>query len=587
MEILKKFTPYLFSVSSFKLRFYIVLSIICLLLGKVLFIYAPFLLKDIVNQINQNISLAEATVVFSVFAYGFVRFSNSLFEQFRDLLFMRVGQNAIRLLSLDVFKHLLNLPMSFHEDRNTGVLIKSLDRGIMASEVIFKYILFDILPSILEISLIFLALWKVLNIGYATVIIIMVLIYLIFTYFVAQKRDKLLTEVTDYEDELAERAFDTLTNIETIKLFNTSFLENNRYNDSLKKYEIAAIKCQNSLSFLTVGQSFILTAGLIVNMIYCVFQIQKNILSLGDLVLIHTFLLQLYIPLGALSSTYKQIKQSIVDMKKMMDLLKLPQEIVSSENYFKNKNGFKGNVEFLNIDFSYKGKRKKALEQVSFAIETGKMVAIVGPSGSGKSTISKLLFQVYKPTKGKILIDDHDIFLSDSKNLSNLMAIVPQDVGLFNETLLYNVTYGIEKVSLEEIYRILALCNLNELIDSMPQGLHTIVGEKGIKLSGGEKQRIGIARALLRKPRILILDEATSSLDSSNEKQILKKIENEFRNMTKLVIAHRLSTIVNADKIIVLSNGKIEEFGTHDKLLKEGKTYAALWKKQHEKLHVK
>ena len=579
--------PYLWPKNNKNFKIRLILAICFLIFAKLANVSVPIFLGkavDSLDELNKDSLIVFIPIVF-IAAYGIARFLHAGFGEIRDALFARIGQNAIRRAALKIFEHLHNLSLKFHLNRQTGALSRIIDRGIGAIDFILRFVTFNIFPTLLEIILVCLILLNLFSWYFSIITFFVILFYIAFTFIVTEWRVQIRKKMNDADNIRGQKSIDSLLNYETVKYFNNENFESSNYDKSLEEYEKFAIKSAISLNFLNLGQALIISIGIIGMMILTVYQIQSNEMSIGDFIIVNTYLIQLSIPLNFIGFVYWQIKQSLVDMENMFTLLNEKTEITDNIDA-KDLIISNASVTFKNVSFHYDEKRK-IIKDISFKIYPNQTVAIVGPTGAGKSTISKIFFRFYDPTSGTILIDNQDIRKVTQKSLRKQIAVVPQDTVLFNETLFYNISYGNPNSSKEEIIQVTKMAKLHDFIESLPDGYNTIVGERGLKLSGGEKQRVAIARALLKKPKIFFFDEATSSLDTKTEKEIQNNLENLSKNITTIIIAHRLSTVKNADNIIVLDSGEIAETGNHKKLLELNGLYSNLWKQQEKNIKDK
>ena len=577
--------PYLWPKNNKNFKIRLILAICFLIFAKLANVSVPIFLGkavDSLDGLNKNSLIIFVPIVF-IAAYGIARFLHVGFGEIRDALFARIGQNAIRRAALKVFEHLHNLSLKFHLNRQTGALSRIIDRGIGAIDFILRFVTFNIFPTLLEMILVCLILLNLFSWYFSIITFFVILFYISFTFIVTEWRVQIRKKMNDADNVRGQKSIDSLLNYETVKYFNNENFESSNYDKSLEEYEKFAIKSAISLNFLNLGQALIITIGIIGMMVLTVYEIQSNKMSIGDFIIVNTYLIQLSIPLNFIGFVYWQIKQSLVDMENMFTLLnektEIKDDIDAKDLIISN-----ASVTFKDVSFHY-DKKRKIIKDISFKIYPNQTVAIVGPTGAGKSTISKIFFRFYDPISGYILIDNQDIRKVTQKSLRRQIAVVPQDTILFNESLFYNIAYGNPNSSKEEIIKVTKMAKLHDFIKNLPDGYNTIVGERGLKLSGGEKQRVAIARALLKKPKIFFFDEATSSLDTKTEKEIQNNLEHLSENITTIIIAHRLSTIKNADNIIVLNNGVIEETGNHKKLLEINGLYASMWKQQEKNLN--
>lgn len=576
---LKKLSRYLWPHGRSDLKMRVVLSMFFLLLGKAVNTYVPFLYKDIIDALSPEKALF-AVPLFLILAYGVARIAAQGFGELRDFIFARVAQYAQRTVGLKTFEHLHNLSLSFHLNRQTGGLSRVIERGTRGIQTVLSFMLFNILPTIIEILLVVGILIYQFQISFGLVTGITIFLYIFFTLAVTNWRVKHRQMMNQKDTEANTKAIDSLLNFETVKYFTNENHEKARFDQALEGYESAAVQSQSSLSLLNIGQGTIISVGLFTVM-YLAAQgvVQKN-LTLGDFVLLNTFLIQLYLPLNFLGFVYRETKQSLVDMDKMFELLQVDPDIkdVPGAPVLSLQGG---EVEFRNVGFHYQPERP-ILKNISFKVPAGHSVAIVGSSGAGKSTISRLLFRFYDAQSGQILLDGQDIKNLAQKSVRSVIGIVPQDTVLFNDTIEYNILYGRPGSSDEEMKEAARMARIDSFVQKLPEAYQTRVGERGLKLSGGEKQRVAIARTILKKPQILIFDEATSALDTKTEKEIQESLRAVSKNRTTLVIAHRLSTVVDCDEILVLKEGEVVERGKHAALLRLGGEYAQMWAKQQE-----
>ena len=559
----------------------VLLALASLVGAKLATVGVPFVLKDIVDTLD--VQLEEKLLFLPLgllLAYGALRLVGNLFNELRDALFARVRYHAMRRVSMRVLKHLHQLSLSYHLERKTGGISRDLDRGTGSISTILNYLIFNIIPTIAEFTLVAVILFSKYRIEFAIAIFVTVVIYIAFTLWVTEWRMHFRHEMNAMDSAANSQSIDSLINYETVKYFTNEQHELKRYDETLKKWEEAAVKSQTSMSLLNFGQGAIISIGVTVIMIFAGQGVVAGQLTLGDLVLVNALMLQLFMPLGFLGIVYRQLKYSLADMDLMFKLLDKKSDVVDVDNA-KPLVVTEGHVVFDKVSFSYQAERK-ILHDVSFEIPPGKKVAVVGPSGAGKSTLSRLLFRFYDVSSGRILIDGQNTQQVTQKSLRQAIGIVPQDTVLFNESILYNIQYANPSATKNDVIAAAKTAYIHDFIESLPQGYDTVVGERGLKLSGGEKQRVAIARVVLKNPRILVFDEATSSLDSHSEQAILKALQEVAQRHTVLVIAHRLSTIVDADKIIVLESGRIVESGSHAELIEAKGLYQKLWKLQLE-----
>ena len=572
--------PFLWPNKRSDLRKRVSLALVCLILAKVASVYTPLILGrsvDSLTELSSGINLLMLIPIALIISYGVVRIASLTFEGMRDALFSKVSQHAIREVSLTIFKHLHSLSLQFHLNRQTGALSKFIDRGTKGIDFLLRYVIFNVVPTFIEIILVSIILLNLYGYFYALITIITITIYVILTFIITQWRVQFRRDMNSADNSVSTKMIDSLLNFETVKYFNNENHEFNRLDVSLKKYELAANKSRHSLSLLNIAQIIVIMSGITIMLVMTAFGIRSNDISIGGFVVINAYMLQLYQPLNFLGSVYREIQQSLVDMENMFNLLDEKSKVKDSLKQLKINS--KTEIKFSNISFGY-DERRTVIKDISFEVPNGKKVAIVGPTGAGKSTISRLLFRFYDPTNGSIYINDENINSISQHSLRKIIGVVPQDTVLFNDTIHYNISYGDPKASEDDIINAAKNADIHNFVISLPDGYETIVGERGLKLSGGEKQRVAIARTFLKNPKILFFDEATSALDSTTEKEIQKNLENISKNKTTLIIAHRLSTAAYADNIIVLDKGSIIEQGSHNYLLDLKGKYFEMWEKQ-------
>ena len=580
LKTLRALAPFLWAY-----RGRVLLALGFLILAKVANVGVPLVLKDIVDALDINGHSELLLPLSFLLIYGLLRLTSSLFNELRDAVFARVRHGAMRSVSLKVLEHLHRLSLRFHLERKTGGLSRDIDRGTRSVSSLMNFMVFSILPTLVEITLVAIILLTRYDIWFAIVTFVAVISYIVFTMVVTEWRMKYRIAMNKFDSVANTQAIDSLLNYETVKYFGNEGYELARYDESLKDWESLAVKSQTSLSALNFGQSVIIAAGVTVIMILAAQGVVDGSMTLGDLVLVNAFLLQLFIPLNFLGVVYSQLKHALADMHLMFDVLNKDPEIIDRPDARTLDPG-DSEIRFEQVSFAYEPQRP-ILHDVSFTIAPGQKVAVVGPSGAGKSTLARLLFRFYETGSGRILINNQDISQVTQDSLRQSIGIVPQDTVLFNDSLLYNIGYAKPSASREEIEQAARVANIHAFIESLPQGYDTVVGERGLKLSGGEKQRVAIARAVLKNPRILVFDEATSSLDSHSEKTILTALRKAAAHHTSLVIAHRLSTIVDADYILVMEAGRIIEAGVHQDLLAQEGAYAKLWALQQQESQLK
>ncbi len=560
----------------------VLLALTCLVVSKLAMVGIPVVLKYIVDVLDSERGSAVATVpIMLLLSYGFLRFINSGFNELRDALFARVRYHAMNSLSVSTLQHLHRLPLRFHLERNTGAISRDMVRGAQSISSILNYLVFNIIPTSAEFLLVAGILYSQYDEYFTIIIFFTVILYIAFTFSVTEWRMHFRYDMNALDSSANGRAMDSLMNYETVKYFNNEHHEISRYKNTMHQWEEAAVKSQNTMSLLNFGQGAIIAIGVTGIMFLAAQGVINGTLSLGDLVLINTMMLQLFMPLSFLGIIYRSLKYALADMDMVIKLLQKPVEIQDRLNA-PDLDLKQATVEFRQVAFHYQPDRQ-ILSDVSFRVDDGKKLAIVGPSGAGKSTIARLLFRFYDISAGEIMVSGQNIAHMTQQSLRQAIGIVPQDTVLFNDTIFYNIQYAKSDSSEAEVIDAARLADIHEFIENLPDGYNTVVGERGLKLSGGEKQRVAIARVLLKNPPILLFDEATSSLDSQSEKNILSALTQISRNRTTLVIAHRLSTIVDADQIIVLDKGGVIERGDHQQLLDSGGTYAGLWAIQQKK----
>ena len=582
--------PYIWPGDRADLKMRVVWSVVLLLVAKLATLAVPFTFKWATDALTgadtapvqaSNWALwVVASPIIMTIGYGGLRVLMGIFTQWRDGIFARVAMHAVRKLAYLTFVHMHELSLRFHLERKTGGLTRVLERGRNGIETIVRMVILQLVPTIVEVTLLMaVLLWK-FDWRYVLATLITVVIYMYYTYIATEWRIGIRRKMNDSDTEANTKAIDSLLNYETVKYFNSEEREAARYDRSMERYEQASVKAYTSLAVLNTGQAIIFTAGLTAAMVMCAFGVRSGRNTVGDFVMVNAMMIQLYQPLNFMGMVYREIKQAIIDIEKMFSVLSRNPEIKDSPGAVPLI-VTSGNVRFDNVQFAYDPDRP-ILKGLSFDVPAGKTVAIVGPSGAGKSTISRLLFRLYDVSSGRILIDGQDIRDVTQASLRASIGMVPQDTVLFNDTIRYNIRYGRWEASDTEVEEAARLAQIDGFIRMSPKGYDTQVGERGLKLSGGEKQRVAIARTVLKAPPILVLDEATSALDSHTEREIQDALERVSRNRTSLVIAHRLSTIVTADEIIVLDQGRIAERGTHGQLLATGGLYASMWNRQRE-----
>lgn len=557
----------------------IILALIFLSLATLVSVYTPFLYGKAVDLVAQG-KLVDLNLLWLVIgSYALARLGQVFFDEAKEFVFARVAQRAVRGAALKAFKHMHSLSLTFHLNRQTGGLTRAIDRGAKGIEFLLRFTAFEIVPVIVELFTVGIVLWVTFGFVYAAVTVSTVLVYIVYTIKVTEWRIAIRRKMNIADENASTKAIDSLLNYETVKYFNAEIVEAERFDAAMKLYEDSAVKARASLSIVNIGQGGIIALGLFIIMGMAGEDIASEKMSIGDFVVVNTFLLQLYLPLNFLGFVYREIRQSLLDMGRMFALVDEKPDIIDKQKAY-NLNVHSGKIEFKNISFSY-GNRK-ILKDLSFVVNPGHKVAIVGPTGAGKSTISKLIFRFYDPSSGNIFIDDQCLRDVTQSSLRSNIGVVPQDTVMFNDTIKYNISYSKPGSSMTEIENVAKLSSIDKFIADLELGYETVVGERGLKLSGGEKQRVAIARALLKNPKIFIFDEATSALDTKTEKLIEKSLKKLSNKNTTLVIAHRLSTVIDANKIIVLEKGKIAEQGTHKELLQKNGLYAEMWMRQQE-----
>jgi ATP-binding cassette subfamily B protein len=587
LTVLRELAPYIWPAGRPDLRMRVVFALIALIFAKAITLLVPIAYKSVVDLLTGEATGKEITAVglaaspvFLIVAYGVGRVMMVVFAQFRDVWFTAVAQNAVRNLANRTFSHLHALSLRFHLERRTGGLNRVIERGVTGVDTIVRMAVLNSIPTAVELLMISGLIAYYFGWVYVVVVLVTVALYVAFTFWASERRIAIRRDMNDSDTEAHAKAVDSLLNYETVKYFGNEAHEARRFDASMARYEKAAIRTYTSLGWLNSGQAVIFTLGTVICMLLAARDVVAGTLTIGEFVMINAILMQLYLPLNFMGMVYREIKQGLIDIETMFALLHEPAEITDRPGA-KPLRVTKGEIKFENVSFAYDPERQ-ILKDVSFEVPAGKMVAIVGPSGAGKSTISRILFRFYELSSGRVLIDGQDIRDVTQASLRAAIGMVPQDTVLFNDTILYNIRYGRPEATDAQVREAARLAQIHDFIMTLPQGYDSLVGERGLKLSGGEKQRVAIARTILKSPPILMLDEATSALDSHTEKEIQDALERVARERTSLVIAHRLSTVIHADNIIVLDHGEIVEQGTHLELLAKGGLYASLWARQRE-----
>ncbi len=582
LQTIRRVVPYLWPDGESWVKRRVVAAFLLLICGKIVSVSTPFFYKAAVDSLANDARgeawlLAIGAIGLTV-VYGLARLGAVAFNELRDVVFVRVGQRALRKLALETFTHIHRLSMRYHISRKTGGLSRIIERGVKGVDFLLRFMLFSIGPLILELIMVMVIFATLFGLSYALVVLATITLYVAFTFKVTEWRVKLRRQMNDQDTDANQKAIDSLLNFETVKYFGAEMREADRYDHAMEGYETAAVKTGQSLSFLNAGQACLITTGLVVVMAMAASGVQSGALTVGDFVMVNAYMIQITLPLNFLGTVYREIRQALVDMGQMFGLLGQPAEVVDKPGAPGLRVGG-GEVVFDAVEFGYEASRP-ILKGISLRVGPGETVALVGPSGSGKSTIGRLLFRFYDVTGGAIRIDGQDLRDITQDSLHARIGVVPQDTVLFNDTVYYNIAYGRPEATREEVEDAARAAKIHDFIVSLPEGYETKVGERGLKLSGGEKQRVGIARTLLKNPPILLLDEATSALDTQTERDIQDSLREMGQGRTVITIAHRLSTIADADRIVVLEAGRIIEEGTHDALLEASGRYAAMWAAQ-------
>jgi len=580
IKTFKLLLPYLWPKKRGDLKTRVSFAVIALVLAKIANVTTPLILGASVNsltELSSGINLFMLVPVVLIIGYGIARIITFAFVEIRDALFSKVSQHSIRQISLNIFKHVHSLSLQFHLNRQTGALAKFIDRGTKGIDFLLRYVLFNIVPTFFEIFLVSGILFYLYGPWYAVITLTTVTIYSYLTFQITEWRNEFRRKMNQADNDVNTKMIDSLLNFETVKYFNNEQFEFKRLDKSLEEYEIAANKTRHALSLLNVSQTLVIMTGITIMLVMSAYGIKNGDIDVGGFVVINAYMLQLYQPLSFLGSVYREIRQALTDMENMFSLLDISPAIQNNLNKLPQSNI--AEIKFDNVSFDY-DVRRTIINNISFTVPNGKKVAIVGPTGAGKSTISRLLFKFYEPKSGEIYINNVNTNTISQESLREIIGVVPQDTVLFNDTIYYNIAYGKAGSTKEEVVSAAKNADIHDFISILPDGYETIVGERGLKLSGGEKQRVAIARTILKNPKIFFFDEATSALDTSTEKEIQKNLENVSKNKTTLIIAHRLSTAANADNIIVLDGGAIVEQGTHESLLAQKGKYFEMWGKQ-------
>ena len=576
--------PYLWPAGETGTKIRVVLSLGFLLLGMLASLVPPYLFKTAVDALAPKEGAPDASfllisgAVGLVLAYGLVRLASVGFNQLRDAVFAQVAQRALRKLARETFTHIHALSLRYHITRKTGGLSRVIERGVKGVEFLLRFLLLSIGPLTLQLLLTAAILFFVFDVWYLIVVVVTIGLYIWFTFAVTEWRVKIRRKMNQQDTEANQKAIDSLLNFETVKYFTAEDREAERYDISMQGYQVAAIKTSQTLAMLNFGQSLIITTGLVAVMVMAALGVQNGALTVGDFVMVNAYMIQITMPLNFLGTVYREIRQSLVDMREMFDLLDQGAEVEDKPDA-KPLEIKGGKIAFKGVDFTYESDRR-ILRGLDLEVGAGQTVAVVGPSGSGKSTIGRLLFRFYDVTAGSLSIDGQDVRDITQTSLRAQIGVVPQDTVLFNDTIGYNIGYGLNGATQQQIEEAAKAARIHDFVISLPDGYETVVGERGLKLSGGEKQRVGIARTLLKNPPILLLDEATSALDTGTEQEILESLRAMGKGRSVITIAHRLSTVVDADRIIVLVEGTIVEQGTHDQLLAQNGEYSKMWRRQ-------
>ena len=584
VQTIKRVLPYLWPADNREIRVRVVLALVALVLARVVSVLTPLLYKGAVDSMAPQGAASDGAMLLMfgavglTIAYGIARLMSVGFNQLRDVFFAKVGQRALRRLALETFSHMHSLSLRYHITRKTGGLSRIIERGVKGVDFLLRFMLFSIGPLVLELLMIAAIMFFMFDVWYLAVIVVTIAIYIWFTFRVTEWRVQVRKKMNEKDTDANQKAIDSLLNYETVKYFNAEDREAARYDESMRGYQKAALTTSYSLAFLNFGQSFLITTGLVIVMVMAAIGVNNGDLTVGDFVLVNAYMIQITMPLNFLGTVYREIRQSLIDMDEMFSLLRTGREVEDKPGAAALQVSG-GALSFKSLNFGYDPERP-ILRDLNLEVGAGETVAVVGPSGSGKSTIGRLMFRFYDVQSGALSIDGQDVRDVTQKSLHQNIGIVPQDTVLFNDTIGYNIGYGRPDASEEEIVEAAKAAKIHDFIDSLTSGYDTAVGERGLKLSGGEKQRVGIARTLLKNPPILLLDEATSALDTDTERDIQESLRQMSKGRTVITIAHRLSTVVDADKIVVLDNGTIIEQGTHDQLIAKEGRYAQMWQRQ-------